>query len=83
MNQLPVAETFTFADENGVSLSGADNQGKPDEQSGLFAMPNDIQYLSLSDVALLKGELWQDNESAGQVHRSPQLARYSPLSAHA
>jgi len=56
------------------SKLGAGNQGKPDEQSGLFATPNDIQDLSQGDVALLKGELWKENEHAGLVHRSPQLA---------
>jgi hypothetical protein len=56
------------------SKLGVGNQGKPDEQSGLFKETTDIQQLSCGDVALLKGELWQGNEGAGLVHRSPQLA---------
>ena len=41
-------------------------------QSGLFKSANDIQQLNKGDVALLKGELWDGNENAGLVHRSPQ-----------
>ena len=55
------------------SKLGHGNQGKPDEESGLFKTSTDIQHLDQGDVALLKGELWQDNEGAGLVHRSPQL----------
>ncbi|MGR6872575.1 DUF1826 domain-containing protein [Pseudomonas sp. HK3] len=53
---------------------GAGNQGKPDELSGLFSKMSDIQQLKQGDVALLKGELWEGNEGAGLVHRSPQLS---------
>ena len=53
------------------SKLGAGNQGKSDEQSGLFESPDDIRQLSEGDVALLKGEFWHDNEGAGLVHRSP------------
>ena len=56
------------------SKLGVGNQGKPDEQSRLFATSNDIQHLDQGDVALLKGELWEENENAGLVHRSPKLA---------
>ena len=56
------------------SKLGAGNQGKPDEQSGLFEKATAIQQLSQGDVALLKGERWERNEGAGVVHRSPQLA---------
>ncbi len=55
------------------SKLGAASQGKPDEQSGLFDKKNDIQQLSQGDVALLKGELWEGNENAGLVHRSPAI----------
>lgn len=55
------------------SKLGPGYQGKPDEQSGLFSHTSDIQQLSPGDVALLKGELWEGNEAAGLVHRSPQL----------
>ena len=53
------------------SQLGAGNQGKSDEQSGLFQSIDDIRQLNQGDVALLKGEFWQDNEGAGLVHRSP------------
>jgi hypothetical protein len=53
------------------SKLGAGNQGKSDEQSGLFQSLDDIRQLNQGDVALLKGEFWQDNEGAGLVHRSP------------
>lgn len=53
------------------SKLGAGNQGKSDENSGLFHSTNDIRQLSQGDVALLKGEFWHDNEGAGLVHRSP------------
>ena len=55
------------------SKLGTGNQGKPDECSGLFKETADIKQLRRGDVALLKGELWQGNENAGLVHRSPQL----------
>jgi len=50
---------------------GSGSNGKPDSESGLFQNPNDIQRLHSGDVALLKGELWEGNEKAGLVHRSP------------
>lgn len=50
---------------------GAGNQGKSDEQSGLFQQLSDINQLTHGDVALLKGEHWFENEGAGLVHRSP------------
>lgn len=52
---------------------GTGNLGKPDELSGLFDNPSDIEQLNCGDVALLKGELWHKNEGAGLIHRSPQL----------
>lgn len=53
------------------SRLGAGNQGMPDDLSGLYGSSNDVQQLNIGDVALLKGELWQGNEGAGIVHRSP------------
>lgn len=53
---------------------GPGSCGKADSESGLFQDPNDIQQLSCGDVALLKGELWEGNENAGLVHRSPALS---------
>lgn len=55
------------------SKLGHGSEGKPDETSGLIANFEDIQQLSFGDVALLKGELWDGNDSAGLVHRSPAL----------
>jgi hypothetical protein len=45
--------------------------GQLDHESGLFKRPQDIQQLHCGDVALLKGDLWDDNEGCGLVHRSP------------
>ena len=55
------------------SKLGTGGQGKADHESGLFNSTQDIQQLSRGDVALLKGELWQGNEGAGLVHRSPSV----------
>lgn len=56
------------------SKLGHGSEGKADEESGLFPELNDIQQLTFGDVALLKGELWEGNEGAGLVHRSPSLS---------
>lgn len=56
------------------SKLGHGSAGKPDEQSGLFPDMGDIKQLKSGDVALLKGELWEGNEGAGLVHRSPSLS---------
>lgn len=53
------------------SKLGLGSNGKPDSQSGLFQSQHDIQQLQSGDVALIKGELWEGNENAGLVHRSP------------
>ncbi len=50
---------------------GRGSLGQADSQSGLYQSPTDIQQLRHGDVALLKGLLWQGNENAGLVHRSP------------
>ncbi|MBU2869079.1 DUF1826 domain-containing protein [Colwellia sp. E2M01] len=52
---------------------GAGNQGKPDEISGLFNDIADINQLTQGDVALLKGEGWNEQTGAGIVHRSPVI----------
>jgi hypothetical protein len=57
---------------------GAGNNGKPDSTSGVYKSPHDIQRISSGDVALLKGELWQGNEGAGLVHRSPEVPAGQP-----
>ncbi len=53
------------------SKLGMGSQGKADDVSGLYKNEYDIQQLNQGDVALLKGELWEGNENAGLVHRSP------------
>ena len=55
------------------SKLGLGNMGKPDEVSGLFECTSDVRQLGFGDVALLKGELWENNEGAGLIHRSPKL----------
>lgn len=56
------------------SKLGAGNEGKSDEESGLFKSLQDIQRLSEGDVALLKGENWDETQGAGLVHRSPAMS---------
>ena len=56
------------------SKLGTGNLGKPDDESGLFKSLNNINQLQQGDVALLKGEYWDENEGAGLVHRSPPVA---------
>lgn len=53
---------------------GARSNGQADRQSGLYRSEKHIQKLSDGDVALLKGELWEQNENAGLVHRSPVVS---------
>ena len=50
---------------------GTGHQGLTDELSGLYPYSTDVKQLACADVAVLKGESWQNNESAGLVHRSP------------
>ena len=53
------------------SKLGLGSGGLSDLESGLMKSPGDIEQLNFGDVALLKGELWDGNEDAGLVHRSP------------
>ncbi len=53
------------------SKLGRGNNGLPDELSGVYRSAEDIQQLSIGDVALLKGARWEGSEHAGLVHRSP------------
>lgn len=55
------------------SKLGHGNNGLPDHESGIYTEASDICQLSAGDVALLKGSLWEGNEHAGLVHRSPAL----------
>ncbi|MAD40951.1 MAG: succinylglutamate desuccinylase [Arcobacter sp.] len=50
---------------------GWGSNGLPDSESGLYQRESDIQQLGCGDVALFKGTLWEGNENAGLVHRSP------------
>jgi hypothetical protein len=45
-----------------------------DDDSPLFASPDDIQNLQTGDVAIMKGERWQGNEDGGVIHRSPPVS---------
>ena len=56
------------------SKLGMGSNGKPDNESGLYQSSSDIEQLFEGDVALLKGELWEGNENAGLVHRSPTVS---------
>lgn len=55
------------------SKLGAGSAGLSDKLSGLYSAEQNIQNLTPGDVALLKGELWENNEGAGLVHRSPTV----------
>jgi len=54
---------------------GVGSQRKPDEESGLMVSTNDINQLTQGDIALLKGEHWDEQEGAGLVHRSPAVSQ--------
>ena len=56
------------------SKLGKGNNGLSDVDSGIFQSEADINRLKTGDVAILKGELWEGNENAGLVHRSPQVS---------
>lgn len=52
---------------------GTGNQGKSDEESGLLKQLSDINQMTQGDVALLKGENWDESSGGGLVHRSPAI----------
>jgi len=52
---------------------GKGSLGLTDAESGIYQHEDDIQQLSVGDVALLKGEGWLNNENNGLVHRSPSI----------
>ncbi len=56
------------------SKLGPGNSGQRGTQSGVLRSRDDIRQLGCGDVALLKGELWEGNENAGLVHRSPEVS---------
>jgi hypothetical protein len=53
------------------SVLGHANGGLPDHKSGLYSHGDNVQQIKAGDVSLLKGELWEGNEGAGLIHRSP------------
>ena len=55
------------------SKLGVGSNGLVDQQSGLYQSDEDIQQMNVGDVSILKGELWEGNENAGLVHRSPEV----------
>lgn len=55
------------------SKLGLGSDGRPDHESGLYTSADAIEQLNCGDVALMKGELWENNEGAGLVHRSPAV----------
>ena len=55
------------------SRLGRAASGIPDSETGLYSSEGCISRMNSGDVALLKGELWEGNENAGLVHRSPTL----------
>lgn len=57
------------------SKLGPGSAGLDDAESGLLRDEADIEQMRSGDVALLKGELWEGNEGAGIVHRSPAVAK--------
>ncbi len=46
---------------------------RPDGQAGLIMDGSEPEQLCSGHVALMKGELWEGNEHAGLVHRSPDV----------
>lgn len=56
------------------SKLGRGSKGLSDQESRLYTEEGAIRQLGQGDVALLKGELWEGNENAGLVHRSPTVS---------
>jgi hypothetical protein len=55
------------------SKLGHGARGQADEHSGLVIDPNGIGHVAPHAIALLKGDLWQDNTGRGAIHRSPAV----------
>ena len=60
------------------SKLGTGNQGKSDDESGIYRSKEQIKYLNKGDVGLLKGESWEGNQGAGLIHRSPNIEKNEP-----
>ncbi|HBA35367.1 MAG TPA: hypothetical protein DCZ12_14655 [Gammaproteobacteria bacterium] len=53
-------------------LERGNNNGRPDELSGIYLDVEDIRQLKCGDVALLKGAArWEGNKYNSLAHRSP------------
>ncbi len=63
--------------ENNLDRSklGRGNNGKPDNESGIYLEEDQIMRLQPNSIALLKGEYWPDNTGRGLVHRSPVVGK--------
>ena len=59
--------------KNEVSMSHKEEKLVEMSNGCIFKNNSDIQELCVGEIALLKGESWAGNESAGLVHRSPVL----------
>lgn len=76
VDRLPCRLVTTYS---GIATEWLHNQDVDRHQLGKADYPtinngsDMIQRLSSGDVALLKGELWQDNTGYGLVHRSPKV----------
>jgi len=57
------------------SKLGTGNMGLGDDKSGIYTDPANIQQVKQSDVVLLKGDGWFNNEGSGIVHRSPAVPK--------
>jgi len=68
--QGPATQWLPNAEADRSKL-GHGNGGLPNKESGLYTHSNVAQQINAGDVALLKGELWEGNEGAGLIHRSP------------
>lgn len=68
--------TEWLADEHvDRSKLGRGSMGLSDADSGLYSQAKAIQQFKTGEVGLLKGELWEGNEDAGLVHRSPPVEK--------
>ncbi|MDQ2076218.1 DUF1826 domain-containing protein [Marinimicrobium sp. ABcell2] len=83
VDRVPVRLVTTYGGPGSEWLSnhcadrtrlGAGAKGLSDAESGLMQSDADVQQLAEGEVALFKGELWENNEGRGLIHRSPALA---------
>ncbi len=63
------------------SKLGRGNGGLSDQDSGLYPSESGLSpicQLSAGDVAVMKGDLWPEEEGRGVVHRSPECSELQP-----